>query len=440
MIPKLQLVDGTHPVVHPASGSHANFYESSLYLGTSAEQGFGCDDTRNAGDRLRPVVRLIPSDALSARAAFPWITYQGHWGQREESFYNGPTGPNTKSSWAAPVTFQQQHGREGSFAVPAGGLLGTGATDFFCGAVADGSDILRQIVDNPGRSLLVLGLLAVLVVFLARRTTWQPSAPRRVPRRRATGQIILASARMYASHRVVFIGIGIVIVPRLARGLGRAGSGRAAAGSVPPGGEEGTVLALLAGLLGYLLLGIATVLVLAATMAALMEIDAERRVGVGRAYRLALARWRPLVVAFLTASLVLAVLSVTIVLAPVALVLAVLWALFVAVVQLEGSSGRGALRRSAQLVRHQIVRIAFLLLVSTLLASVIGAVLGTLVILLTGAPFWLANAVAGITYAVLLPYVGLTMAYAYFDSRVTIVMGSRGAPEEVLAAELPEPS
>ena len=54
--PKLQLVEGTHPVVHPASGSHANFYESSLYLGTSAEQGFGCDDTRNAGDSLRPVV------------------------------------------------------------------------------------------------------------------------------------------------------------------------------------------------------------------------------------------------------------------------------------------------------------------------------------------------------------------------------------------------
>ncbi len=44
--------------------------------------------------------------------------------------------------------------------------------------------------------------------------------------------------------------------------------------------------------------------------------------------------------------------------------------------------------------------------------------LGTILILLTGAPFPIANIVAGVTYAVLMPYVGLTMAYLYFDARV----------------------
>jgi hypothetical protein len=39
-------------------------------------------------------------------------------------------------------------------------------------------------------------------------------------------------------------------------------------------------------------------------------------------------------------------------------------------------------------------------------------------ILLTGAPFPVANVVAGVTYAVLMPYVGLTVAYLYFDARV----------------------
>ena len=39
-------VGGTHPVVYPAAGSHANFYDEALYLGSSAEQGVGCDDTR----------------------------------------------------------------------------------------------------------------------------------------------------------------------------------------------------------------------------------------------------------------------------------------------------------------------------------------------------------------------------------------------------------
>ena len=33
---KLELVDGTHPVVHPAAGSHANFFDVGLHLGRSA--------------------------------------------------------------------------------------------------------------------------------------------------------------------------------------------------------------------------------------------------------------------------------------------------------------------------------------------------------------------------------------------------------------------
>src|SRR5262249_9122519 len=42
---KLERVDGTHPVVHPAAGSHANFYDEALFLGSSASEGVGCDDT-----------------------------------------------------------------------------------------------------------------------------------------------------------------------------------------------------------------------------------------------------------------------------------------------------------------------------------------------------------------------------------------------------------
>ena len=48
---KLELVDGTHPVVYPAAGSHANFFESALYLGSSAQQGVGCDDTSGPSSR-----------------------------------------------------------------------------------------------------------------------------------------------------------------------------------------------------------------------------------------------------------------------------------------------------------------------------------------------------------------------------------------------------
>ena len=192
--------------MHAAAGSHANFYDSALYLGTSAEQGFGCDDTRTPSDDVRPAVSVIPADPAAAREDFPWIAFQGRWGQREESFYNGPTGPNTKDSWTHPISYQEDNGRDVSYAVPAGGLVGTSATDFFCSAVSSGSEVVRKLADNPSRLLVILALLGLLAVYLVRRTTWSPAAPLRIARRRATGQVIRAArphvrVTMAAVHR-----------------------------------------------------------------------------------------------------------------------------------------------------------------------------------------------------------------------------------------------
>ena len=56
---KLEVVGGTHPVVHPAAGSHANFYQAALYIGTSASEGVGCDNT--LGPTRDPVRSSTPS-------------------------------------------------------------------------------------------------------------------------------------------------------------------------------------------------------------------------------------------------------------------------------------------------------------------------------------------------------------------------------------------
>jgi hypothetical protein len=132
---KLEVVDGTHPVVHPAAGSHANYFGEELYLGRSAAQGVGCDDTSEPTMELRPVVRTIPADAAAARREFPWIAYEGRWGELQEAFFNGPTGPNLKRQWSEPIAWADEEWRDRSYAIPAGGLLGTSATSVFCGAV-----------------------------------------------------------------------------------------------------------------------------------------------------------------------------------------------------------------------------------------------------------------------------------------------------------------
>ena len=38
---KLELIDGRRPIVYPAAGSHANFFDDALFVGSSGEQGVG---------------------------------------------------------------------------------------------------------------------------------------------------------------------------------------------------------------------------------------------------------------------------------------------------------------------------------------------------------------------------------------------------------------
>ncbi len=135
---------GTHPVVYPAAGSHANYYQPALYLGRSAAQGVGCDDTVGPSRQLLPRVAFVPTDRAAYLADYPWLGFQGHWGEEQPGFYNGPTGPNTKVQWTQPITWADTTWRDTAFAVPGGGTVGHSATDFFCGAVAAGSEPADQ--------------------------------------------------------------------------------------------------------------------------------------------------------------------------------------------------------------------------------------------------------------------------------------------------------
>jgi hypothetical protein len=141
--------------------------------------------------------------------------------------------------------------------------------------------------------------------------------------------------------------------------------------------------------------------------------------------------------AFLVASILVGLLGLSVVLSPVAVVLVVLFALYVPVIAFEGAAAVESLRRSAALVRIQIVKTAILLATSILVAGAVGPLLGTILILLTGAPFPVANIVAGVTYVVLMPYVALTMAYLYFDAWVRSELArDEVRVREVLPAEI----
>jgi len=429
---KLHLVDGTHPVVYPAAGSHANFYGDGLFLGSSAEQGVGCDNTNGPHDELRPAVATIPSDPAAARAEFPWIDFQGRWGELQPAFFNGPTGPNLKTQWTKPITWSEGW-RDLSFTVPAASVFGTAATDFFCRAIGSGSRALVQLVHRPLEFTLLLIVLALLLVYALSRTSWRPAAPLRLARRRAWGQTLAAAGRVYLARPGLMLGIGVLFIPiALLTALLQA---LVLHGSDVLGVEDGSGTG---GLLGFLVLAIGTTLTLlglglaqAATARALVELDRGRPVGPLRAYLLATDSIRPLLGALLIATTVVSLLVSSLYLIPVAVWLAGRWALVAPSVELERLGAPAGLRRSRLLVRGAWLKVASLIVVGAALAFALGPVIGALLILATSAPFWLVNVIAGLIYTVTMPLVAVTTTYVYFDRRVTDEL------VEPVGAELP---
>jgi hypothetical protein len=432
---KLEVVEGTHPVVHPAAGSHANYFDAALFLGRSGQQGFGCDDTRNPGSDLRPTVALVPSEASAVGAAYPWLDFTGRWGQREKSFYNGPTGPNTKDQWTRPLTWTDTEGVDTAYAVPASGLFGTQATSAFCGIVTTGSEALRLAMNNPAWAALALVALSVVVAWLVRRTTWSPAAPLRLARRRSTGQVVGAVWRMYLGRVLLFAGIGLPLA--VATVLPAVATIWMTSAAESLDGNQ-TLYRLVVAAAGLVLVALALMTLSvaeAAAMVAVRDIDEDRPVGIRSAYGGALRRAVPLLLTQAGIILVLVLCSLTVLLIPLAVVGLVLSLLVTPVVLFENRSGWAAVRRSAHLVRVRWVKVVVLVALTSGLVLAVGPVLGTALILGTSLPFVVSNAVAGIVYALLVPILALNTLYVYADVVVREQLDPAVETVSVLPAE-----
>ena len=255
---------------------------------------------------------------------------------------------------------------------------------------------------------MLLAIAVLLAIFLVaiERVTWTPVAPLRIARRRHWGQLLSAAGVMYVKRLPLFLGIGVLLVPIavLTAVLQGLVIGAFALAGVEADGETAGALALLALVIGTTLTLVGFALVQAATACALVEIDKGRSIGPVEAYRRALTRVRPLLGALGLAVAVWVALTATGFLLPVAIWLAVRWALFAQVAELEDRAAVDALRRSAQLVRGRWLRVASLVGLGAVLALGAGPLIGALLILVTNAPLPLLNVVAGVIYTIAIPF------------------------------------
>ena len=394
----------------------------------------GCDDTRNAGLVMSPTVRTIPSDSAAAGSQFPWIGFQGRWGEQQPAFFNGPTGPNLKTQWTAPITWSQAW-RDRAYAVPAGGVLGTRTTDFFCGAMAAGSRLLWRAVSNPLPTVVAVLAVLTAIIWALRKATWRPAAPLRLAHRRSWGQVLTAAARMYAAHPRLYLGIGLVLLPisLVITGIQAVLLTTSQFLGVDDQGAAAGFFVLVAITIGSMLTWLGLGIVQAVTARAMVEMDAGRQLGLTAAFRLAAAHGRVLwsIAIFVV---VTSLLTSSVILIPFAIWFAVRWSLVVPAVVLENQRPLPAFQRSARLVRGHWVKVATLTIVLGLIAVVLGPLVGTALILATSLPLSILNIIAGVVYVLTMPYVALATGYVYFDMRVREELEDRTQPA-VLPAE-----
>ena len=205
--------EGDHPVVWAASGSHASFLDSAVYLGLGEQgAGFGCDDATGDSFRVETEAIVIPTTTEGALPELAWVGFGGRWGEPAGREFNGPTGPIDKQRYTEPMSWQDGLPST-SIKLPTS-TFGPNAIDIFCAGVAFFSDTLLLVITaSPAIGLAILGGIMVGAVFLATRTTYRPPLSLPLARRRRLGQILTSSLSIYLRSPLLFLALGAVFIP-----------------------------------------------------------------------------------------------------------------------------------------------------------------------------------------------------------------------------------
>jgi hypothetical protein len=417
---KLELLGKTHPIVYPAEGSHANYFSGALFLGRSAAQGVGCDNTNEPWRQLRPAVAVIPGSEAAARAVYPWLGYQGRWGEQRRAFYNAPTGPSAKDQWTEPITWANGTWRSRSFALAGGRSLGPTATRYFCGGVAAVSSALIFVANRPWESVAGVAVLTAVLLWLASRTRWDVTEPGELRARRPWGSLVTLAARTYLANVRLFLSVGaiFVVLGVLLALLQYLVFRRSGLSSLVDtfGASNAFTEAVVLGL-GFVVNLLGLTLVQAASARVLVQLSAEGRASATDAYRATLRELRPLLGGLVLAAFAVAVLDLTLIGLPIAIWLTVRWSLLAQSAALCGGGATASLRRSSRLVRGHWWRTASLTVFVTGLALLLGPLAGTLLLFATSAraSFDAVNLVSDLVYVVALPFAAIATTYLYFD-------------------------
>jgi len=407
--------EGTHPVVYPAAGSHATFYDSAVYVENGQNgSGVGCDVTSEPLRELplRPV--LVPETAPE-EGPFQWLSYRGRWGEREKGFNNGPTGPVTKTVWREPFVWMAKQ-RSTSPRFPGGSVVGSSVTGAFCGAVTAVTDFTHLATKSRPTAIAILVAIVLLLVGFVLATRWGPVDLTELRARRAFGQLLRTARRLYQRHWLVLVPIGLIAFPiiggvnLLAEALSNGRSVDEAAG------HAGAGLAI-ADLLESIGRPVAQALVAAIVIVFVRELVRGHRAGVRDSVGGMLARFWRVVAAQLLAMLGIFLLLLSVIGIPFAVWKYVGWLFVQQEVLFTDKSIRESFRGSSELVRGRWLHTVRVAGVLWLLSIAAGPILGFALIFADFPLFWI-NIVGSVVFALFIPFVVVGQTLLYFDLQV----------------------
>ncbi len=394
--------DDTHIVVYPSPGSHANYFTSGVYVGRGGAEGLGCDDTSMNSTDIRPAVSVLGADQR-------WLGFEGRWGELRPNPFNGPTGPNMKKQWTQPVDWAKGKAHSSS-QISGSGSTTSMATGFFCNAIKGSADVATQALRDPQLAILVgMALVAGLLAAIT-RTTWTPSQPLRVVRRRSVGQIVVASMRMYGRSPRIFMGLGLLVLAASA-----VGAALQWIGTLPVGSSILVLLVTVGYLIGLLMPFAGFALVAGSVARAVMRHDADEPRSLRAALPRPLSQWWKLAIVGLPVVIVQVLFNISPFMIPIGLAVMTLTALAPVVMVLEGRSVMGSLRRSARLALVNPGHAALMAIIAVGIGLLSGPTVGVLTVVATGLPFWLLNLIAGVVYVIALSLAGVMLTYLYAD-------------------------
>jgi hypothetical protein len=408
--------EGDRPFVYPSAGSHASYFGTDLYLGRNGSEGFGCDDTSGEVVRADPAVVVLPDAVDDPDTPLAWLAFDGRWGERGEGPFNGPTGPTDKERWDRPIDWQEQL-RSSSVVVPGGSTSAGVLAEAFCRTVEFGSNQLMTFKLSPGRAVVTLTAVGLVIFLLARRTSWAPVPPLPLVHPRRAGEAVRASFSAFRRAPGVFAGVGLAALPLgLTAGLLAAGIrhvpfvGDVAALSFDTGSGSGLVASLFVAGLANL---IVTVALASATVWILDQLSNGTTPTTRAAIVAVFDRTRALAGGLARAVLVVGLLLVSIVGAPFGVHRLVRYQFMAHAATLERCDGSDALRRSSSLVKGRWWSTAFVVALVNVAVVVIVTGLGLLLLIVVRPPFWLLSALIGAAEVVVAPIASIIVAYLY---------------------------